>query len=55
MSGSEVIAVLAEHWLHLSKRERDDYTHALLDHPDRVAIFDAVFRRAEMMTRRAKN
>ena len=46
MSAKEVIAALAEHWFTLSKQERDDYMHALLEHPDRVAIFDDVFRRA---------
>jgi hypothetical protein len=55
LSGRAVIDALATHWLHLSKRERDAYTHVLLDHPDRVAIFDVVFRRAEQMRRRAKN
>jgi hypothetical protein len=46
MSAKEVIAVLTDHWLMLSKPERDDYMHVLLEHPERVAIFDDVFRRA---------
>ena len=55
MPASEVIAVLAEHWLHLTKRQRDAYTHALLEHPDRIAIFNEVFRRAETLSRTRNN
>ena len=46
MSADEVIDELAQHWLQLSKAERDAYTHVLLEHPDRVAIFNHLFERA---------
>lgn len=47
MSATEVIAVLDQHWFNLSPPQRDAYTHILLEHPDRVAIFDDIFRRAK--------
>jgi hypothetical protein len=55
MPAADVIAVLAAHWRQLSKRQRDEYTHALLEHPDRVEIFDVVFRRAAMLSRTSRN
>ena len=55
MTGDEVIDVLAEHWLELSKPQRDAYTHALLEHPDRIAIFADIYRRVEAMRSRAQN
>jgi hypothetical protein len=55
MTGDEVIAALSEHWLELSKQERDEYTHALLEHPDRLAIFAEIFRRVEALRARAQN
>ena len=50
MTAAEVIEVLDAHWFQLSKEERDAYTHVLLEHPERVAIFDDIFRRAHAFT-----
>jgi hypothetical protein len=58
LSADEIIDVLAEHWLRLSKGERDAYTHVLLEHPDRVTIFDELFERAsraDAAMRKARN
>lgn len=58
LSANEVIDALAAHWLRLSKAERDAYTHVLLEHPDRVAIFNDLFERAsraEAAMRKARN
>ena len=46
LSAGEVIDALAEQWLRLSKAERNAYTHVLIDHPDRVEIFNQLFARA---------
>jgi hypothetical protein len=58
MPADEVIDVLAQHWLQLSKAERDAFTHVLLEHPDRVAIFNELFQRAsraEAASKKARN